>query len=90
MSHRPGIRNCPRPSITVASRGTAARAPALAMRRSRITTVMPGTEVPAFGSMTVTPVIAIGRGGEGCVAVAATARTRIVRAARMMSPTMVS
>ena len=56
------------------------------MRPSRITTVMEGTEAPAFGSMTVTPVIAIGRGGGGCAAVAVTAKTRIMRAARMTRP----
>jgi len=31
-------------------------------------------EAPAFGSMTVTPVIAIGRGVGGCAAVAVTVR----------------
>ena len=88
MSHNPGIKNFPRPSIFVESRGMTVSVPMLVMRPSRTTTVTPDTVVPPFGSMTVTPVIASGRWVSDCAAAALTSAQRITALRMMRSPTL--
>src|SRR5687767_8859324 len=74
MSHRPGMRNWPRPSTTFAPFGAAPPCSTVAMRPSRTTTVMSARGGPPAVSMTVTWVKAMSAAAASLIMGADTSR----------------